>query len=121
MAAISKYTKSKIDDAELERCKKELKKILGRKPEVFTILRHVSKSGMTRAIGVVVPRKSPMGGYSIFYLDYMVATVLGYRQRAKGSEGIIVHGCGQDMGFHLVHSLSTKLYGDGYKIQHRWL
>lgn len=35
--------------------------------------------------------------------------------------GIKVEGAGMDMGFHLVYSLSQRLFGDGYKLSHRWL
>jgi hypothetical protein len=39
-----------------------------------------------------------------------VGVVIGARQ-AKRGDGLIIGGCGMDMGFHLVNSLSEALYG----------
>jgi hypothetical protein len=35
--------------------------------------------------------------------------------------GIRVGGCGMDMGFHLVYTLSRALFDDGYYVKHEWL
>ena len=32
-----------------------------------------------------------------------------------------VGGCGMDMGFHLVYTLSRELFDDGYYVKHEWL
>jgi hypothetical protein len=73
-----------------------------------------------------------------------VARVLGYPCRDR-ADGMTVGGCGMDMGFHVVHSLSYALHGTntvgadaeehagrpfrptreqyraGYSLEHRWL
>lgn len=80
---------------------------------VHTILDHVSSSGMTRHIRVVL--LSCEDGKPVdLHPNYSVARALDLRQ-AKRGDGLIVGGCGMDMGFHLVNSLSYALYGDGYK------
>lgn len=76
---------------------------------VYTVLRHVSSSGMTRHISVMImedgqPRQ----------IDWSVSVIL--RDRLAKREGIIVGGCGMDMGFHLVYSLGRALYPEGFKL-----
>ena len=70
-----------------------------------TILRHASDSGMTRWISVLGPDDRDV--------SRTVASVLGLRLGARHS-GIKVEGCGMDMGFHLVYSLSRTLYPQGH-------
>ena len=45
-------------------------------------------------------------------LDYWVARACDYRHGKHG--GMVVSGCGMDMGFAVVYALSQKLYGSGY-------
>ncbi len=78
---------------------------------VYTILDHVSQSGMTRHIRVVLM----MGGdpATPCHPNYMVGLALGLRHgKRKGREvdGLVMGGCGMDMGFALVYDLSHKLY-----------
>src|SRR5215472_5244674 len=70
-----------------------------------TILRHVSPSGMTRWISVIVVDE---GNATDISSD--AAKVLGWSYGTRGHEGIEVGGAGMDMGFHLVYSLSRDLY-----------
>lgn len=80
--------------------------------EVYTILRHVSRSGMSRSISVAGIEEED-GRRRIFDYDYNVARALGERiDRERG--GVKVAGCGMDMGFHLVYSLSRTLFPDGF-------
>lgn len=77
---------------------------------VWTILRHVSSSGMSRRIScLILVKGAPMdiSGY--------VADVIDYRRNDKDG-AIITGGCGMDMGFHLVYSLSRRLWPNGYKL-----
>lgn len=72
---------------------------------VRTILRHVSRSGMTRAISLSGPDYSD--------LDYLAARAgLGSIDNRYG--GLRASGCGMDMGYHLVYSLSRMLYPNGH-------
>lgn len=75
---------------------------------VYTILRHVSRSGMQRAISLRVIRYGEP-----IYLDGYVATALGDRIDER-HQGIVVGGCGMDMGFELVYNLSAVLYPSGF-------
>lgn len=84
-------------------------------PTLYTVLRHVSASGMTRHIDVyAIVDGEPR------YLTARVATVLGYRREPRNGY-LIVRGTGMDMGFHVVHSLAQRLAGDGYAYTSRWL
>ena len=92
----------------------QLRKLLPEGATVYTVLRSVAKSGMSRRIDLY----TVVGGELRFLSGY-VGEVLGYK-RGKG-DGLTVGGCGMDMGYHLVHSLSQAMFGDGYKLEHRWI
>ena len=70
---------------------------------IYSIIRHVSKSGMTRHISFFhIYNNQP------HYLTNSIAEVLGYKMN-KYHDAIIVGGCGMDMAFHVVNSLEYKL------------
>ena len=74
---------------------------------IHTILRHVSRSGMSRRIDLYVMRDG-----NLQFLSYLAATAMDDRWDAdKG--GIIVGGCGMDMGFSLVYNLGYTLFPKG--------
>lgn len=95
-----------------QEAKEKLLKILNPGDTVYTILRHVSRSGMSRRISIYV-----FLGEMICIDDY-VADVLGWPYR---KDGIVVGGCGMDAGFHLVHTLAQTLFSNGYSLKQRWL
>lgn len=83
---------------------------------VYTICRHVSSSGMSRVISLVVvlPPKKKGDRVSMIHPNYAAAAVLGYPLVTKnGHDGIRVGGCGMDMGFHLVYNLGRALWPNG--------
>jgi hypothetical protein len=89
---------------------------------VYTVLRHVSSSGMSRRIDCYTIQENR----PLYLSGYMEA--LGIAKRQKGKEGLVVGGCGMDMGFHLVNSLSIALFCPGkythegaYALKHEWL
>lgn len=99
---------------------------------VYTILRHVSSSGMSREISVITINEAG----EIRQWDRHVSRVLGYPLAKR--EGLRVGGCGMDMGFALVYNLGAALWPDGtpephgkrngqpdrdggYALKHRWL
>lgn len=84
---------------------KELRAILKPGDTVQSILRHVSRSGMNRNISFTVVKKDEVKN-----LDNLIATVLDYRRSSDGS--LSVGGCGQDMGFHVIHLLGYALFGE---------
>jgi hypothetical protein len=91
---------------------------------IYTVLRHCSSSGMTRAIGLHAVAKDK----TIIRLDYL-AVQLGVGSFNKKHGGITVSGCGMDMGFDLVYRLSRKIFkrskshknDGGYAIKQTWL
>jgi hypothetical protein len=88
---------------------------------VYTVLRSVSSSGMTRAISLLVAN-----GDKVEDITYYAAHALDSKLiERNGSRAISVHGAGMDMGFHLVYNLSSVLFKDldraGYVLSHRWL
>lgn len=106
---------------------------------IHTIVTRVSASGMSRDIVcfIVGDDRLPwnISGY--------VAKALGYQREKHGVPAVRVSGCGMDMGFHVVNSLSYALHGHGpdndrgnghtiptitggfarpgYTLNHRWL
>lgn len=104
---------------------------------LYCVLRHVSKSGMSRVIDL-----KKIDGEQVLSLGWNVAKALGYKYD-RDREGVKVSGCGMDMGFALVYALGRTLWpqgftlaphqhgrnGDtsgfdedgGYALQHRWL
>ncbi len=84
----------------------ELRALFPAGSTVHTVLRHVSGSGMSRAISVVtckdgVPRD----------VSHLVAKATGDKLDPR-HRGIRVGGCGMDMGFHLIYGLARTLYRD---------
>jgi len=75
---------------------------------VHTILRHVSRSGMQRDIGVVAIL--PDG--DVRHPNYATAAALGLP--LGKCDSVKVGGCGMDMGYHLAYSISASLYRDGF-------
>ena len=90
------------------------------KPQLMTILRHVSSSGMTRHISI----KYIKNGH-LMDLTWHAAIVLEWPKVGDWANAVKVSGCGMDMGFHLVYSLSSALYGyenrGAYKLEQRWI
>lgn len=77
---------------------------------VYCTLRHVSRSGMLREISLHVVRKG-----QITSLSWDAARVLGYPLKDGAHWALRVGGCGMDMGFHVVHSLSYRIHGHDNK------
>jgi hypothetical protein len=80
---------------------------------LHTNIRHVSRSGMQRKIDVVSLRPSgdPSEPVSKSWLSYWAAKALGWRFCPK-YDAVVVDGCGMDMGFHLVYTLSYLIFKD---------
>lgn len=92
--------------------------------KVYTILRHVSRSGMTRWISLIVFDKKTG---ELLDISYQAAKILKWSFDIN-RHAVKVSGCGMDMGFHLVYSLSRELYHQkgktkdaGYKLKQNWL
>lgn len=74
---------------------------------VYTILRHVSRSGMYRAIDLYKLED----GHPIWLSGYASKLLEGFDNRHEACKA---SGCGMDMGFHLVHNLGYALFPKGY-------
>ncbi len=77
---------------------------------LFTQLKSVSRSGMSRVIQVVKITCGENGEPSLSYLGYNIAQAMDWKYDTNHG-GVKVGGCGMDMGFHLVHSLGYAMYG----------
>lgn len=100
--------------ARCERCEaiEHLRQWIKPGDRVYTILRHVSASGMSRSISLVVATADDSGP-EIVDLDYWAVRAMGDRiDQRRG--GIKVGGCGMDMGSYLVYNLSWTLFGHGF-------
>lgn len=107
---------SKADKARAAEHLETLRGILKPGDTVHTVLRHVSSSGMSRRIDLYkVEHDGPRYGTDLRFLTGYAAAVLGYRwDDRNGKHGLVVGGCGMDMGFHVVYSLARVLFPDGY-------
>lgn len=79
---------------------------------VYTVLRHVSSSGMSRRIDCFVIRKNKP-----LCLTHQVAKALDYQQ-SKHDGALVIGGAGMDMGFHVVYSLGQALWPHGTRKPH---
>ena len=95
-------------EREQEEYRAKLREILPPGTTVYTILRHVSRSGMMRHISAVI--KTDEG---IQDISYWVARAIDEKHSDKNG-GIKMGGCGMDMGFDLVYRLAYALYPDGF-------
>jgi hypothetical protein len=82
-----------------------LRELLPPGSTIYTVLRHVSKSGMMRAVDAYTiianePRR----------LSALISDACGITYNTK-HEALQLTGCGMDMGFHLVQNLSYTLHG----------
>jgi len=83
---------------------------------VFTVLRSVSKSGMQREVSVVVWLP---GDDRPIFPSFHVGRLLGLRCGKR--EGVVLNGCGMDMGFDLVYQLACALHNDPNALTQQWL
>jgi hypothetical protein len=105
----------KSQSLEQQEAIRELKKLLKPGDTVYTILRHVSRSGMYRVIDLVIIKKAKHNGK--FYprnIGYLASQATGDKID-RNHNGIGVGGAGMDMGFHLVYNLGRELYPKGFK------
>jgi hypothetical protein len=91
------------------------------KPTAYTILKSVSASGMSRTMKVVTYHEG-----QVLDITWWVARAgIGTLTEKNGQRVLRVGGCGMDMGFHIVYSLSLALYGSandgGYNLRQEWL
>jgi hypothetical protein len=119
--------------------RKQLREI-GVKPgaTVYCVCEHVSSSGMTRHIRLLVPSRDQhnKGRLIIRDISGLAAKLCGYKQSKGGA--LIMGGCGMDMGFAAVYALGQHMWpkgtpkphgrrngepdtAGGYALRHQWL
>lgn len=103
-----------VPKSERENAIENLRKMLKPGDTVHTVLSHVSRSGMSRVIRVLIlkPHKKSPNGVQVLEPTYAVSSILDYRM-SKNNDGLVVGGCGMDMGFHVVYSLGKALWPNG--------
>ena len=89
-------------------------------PTLYTSLKHVSSSGMSKDMKVLAVKHN-----EIIDVTYYVGKIIGTLKERNGQRVIRVGGCGMDMGFHVVYTVSAVLYGyeerGAYTIRHEWI
>ena len=115
-------TKKQEKEQDQQKAKDFLLKVFASQenPTVWTILKSVSTSGMSRDMKVITQYEG-----RVIDLTWYVsqASSVGQLRERNGQRVVRVGGCGMDMGFHLVYSLSIALYGleNAYNLKQEWL
>lgn len=81
-----------------------LQKVLKPDMTVHVIIRHVSKSGMQRVMDVFYIKNN-----NLYCITHHVANVLE-KNISKKYHGVVINGCGMDMAWHLVYTLSAVIF-----------
>jgi hypothetical protein len=81
---------------------------LPRTTKIYSIVRSVSSSGMSRKIDFYVIKDGEM-----VWITPAIRDLLKYSQDKKTS-ALNVNGTGMDMCFHITYSIGYKLHNDGY-------
>ena len=107
-------TKKQQKQEEIEYAKKQLLEFFVKEGDtVYTVLRSVAPSGMSRTMSLKVAKNG-----RILDLTYCASVVLDYPLvEVNGSRAIRVGGGGMDMGFHVVYSLARVLFREKYEGQ----
>lgn len=107
---------TKQQQSERDEAIARLKETLKPGDTVYTQLKHVSRSGMQRVIQLLVLEIAGHNGKQTpepRWIGYTAAKVLQMRYD-RDREGIVIGGCGMDMGFALVYDLARTLFPDGF-------
>ena len=85
---------------------RQLNDLMFQKQEIYSIIRHVSSSGMTRHISffIIDNLKEPN---RILFIDNLISDYLDYKPNSSYT-GLVVRGCGMDMAFSVVNHLQVK-------------
>lgn len=118
-----KRTKEQVQEAY-----EQLRKLIPQGSTVYCVLRGVSRSGMSRNIdfyAIIQDDDKPRLQWLTGYMS-AIGVVKQSRSDWEKSRGAKVHGCGMDMGFHVVDTLASALYkrderGLGRGLRHEWI
>ena len=104
---VTKIGKAEYETRHREECKAQLLKHLSKGDTIYSVLRHVSASGMSRRIDFYAIRDNK----PIYLTGYIEGLLHSYKRHAKG-DGLIVGGSGMDMCFHIVYNVASALFDD---------
>ena len=102
-------SKKSKKEAEAAEAKATLLKLLNPGDDVYALVTNVASSGMSRHIKLLVVDKKR----KIANITGWVSTLMD--SKWNDDDSMTVSGCGMDMCFHAVYSLSRKLWPDGYE------
>lgn len=91
----------------------KLTELLPKGTEVYTLVRSVSKSGMSRRISFFVVEDG-----KIKDIDWLLIRA-GIGKRRGTDNGLYVQGVGMDMCFAMVYNISQTIHKDGYALTKR--
>lgn len=95
-----------------EYCQRKLRKMIKPGATVYSVLRHVSATGMTRDISLYIVRQGNI-------LDITNLAIDATRSARSPRDGYMrVTGCGMDMCWHAVYVLGTYLWPNGTRKPH---
>jgi len=119
MATLTKQEKIN----EREHSRERLAAMLNPGDTVYTMVRSVSSSGMSRTMSLYLVKDN-----RLMNITYYAAHALEWPLVEKnGSRVLRVGGCGMDMGFHTVYTLSRVLFAAtmpsdaGYALRQEWI
>lgn len=102
-----------------------LQRMLNLGQTIYTVLRSVSSSGMSRSISAFTIDKKG----ELISLDWYLSRALGLSRHRKNN-GLVTTGAGMDMGFDLVYRTGRVVFPDGlspakkdggYAFKQQWL
>ena len=106
-----------------EQARADLREYVKPGARVYTVLRHVSASGMSREISLFVAdvekRDGKRDGKRVPIIRDITHTAAAAMADNIGKRGgIVIGGAGMDMGFSLVYNLGRSLWPNGTKKPH---
>jgi hypothetical protein len=94
---------------------KRLREMIQKGSKIYCTVRSVAKSGMSRKMSLFIVHNGHIEG-----ITGLADNILQWGTDDNGY--LKVSGCGMDMGFHTVYSLSYSLFeGDGDALTREWL
>ena len=96
-------TKKEIKLHEKAYAETKLNQILKRNETIYSVIRHVSQSGMTRHITFFIIKDG-----QVWHIDNLISDYLDYRTN-KRFNALVVGGCGMDMAFSVVNNLQEEM------------